>query len=120
MIRSRSSPVPPKASPISLTVVRRASWSTDSTVVEMSPSSFWVGMGVRVSSIAISDSSFRKGFTSDCGCSSTYCSPTAERLPTTASASAGMSSNSLSMSRWTSTPASVSTSLSTWPTRTPR
>ena len=37
-----------------MTVVCRASWSTDSTVVEMSPSSFWVGIGVRVSSVAIS------------------------------------------------------------------
>ena len=113
MIRSRSCPVPAKAVPSSPTVVCSACWSTDSTVVEMSPSSFWVGIGVRVSAVAICEASFRYGLSSDCGWSSTYCSPTAERLPTRASASAGMSSYALSMSRYTSTPASVSSSFST-------
>ena len=84
--------MPAKAVPSSLTVVCSACWSTDSTVVEMSPSSFWVGIGVRVSAVAICESSLRYGLSSDCGWSSTYCSPTAERLPTRASASAGMSS----------------------------
>ena len=92
MIRWRSGPVPLNAAPSSPTVVRRASWSTDSTVVERSPSSFWVGNGTRVSAIAISDRSRRKGLLSVRGWSSTYCSPTAERLPTRARVSAGIAS----------------------------
>ena len=59
MICCRSSPVPSNACPSSWTVVRRASWSTDSTVVEMSASSFWVGIGVRVSAVAIWEPSWR-------------------------------------------------------------
>ena len=59
MIRWRSSPVPPNAAPISVTVVCRASLSTDSTVFEMSVSRVWVAIGVLVSSGAISESSRR-------------------------------------------------------------
>ncbi len=59
MICCRSWPVPPKACPSSSTVVRSDFWFTDSTVVEMSPSSFWVGSGVRVSAIAIWEPSWR-------------------------------------------------------------
>ena len=51
--------MPPKAGPSEWTVVRSDFRFTDSTVVEMSPSSFWVGSGVRVSAIAICDPSWR-------------------------------------------------------------
>jgi len=84
--------VPPNAAPSSVTLVCRAALSTDSTVVVMSDSSFSVAIGMRVSSSAISDASVRYGFVSACGWISTYYSPTAERLPTTAIASAGISS----------------------------
>ena len=90
MMRCRSSPVPPNAAPSSVTVVRSAWRSTDDTVVDRFSSSVSVWMGVRVSSVAISEASSRYGSDSACGCSSTYCSPTAERLPTTARVSAGI------------------------------
>ena len=59
MMRCRSGPVPAKASPSSWTVVRSDRWFTDRTVVERSPSSFWVGSGMRVSAIAICEPSWR-------------------------------------------------------------
>ena len=120
MIWPRSSPVPAKALPNSSTVVFSAFLSTDSTVSERLVSRVWVWIGVRVFSTAISLSSSRKGCSSVCGCSSTYCSPTADRLPTSAIASAGMESKPSSMPSWTSTPSSVSSMLSTCPTFTPR
>ena len=92
IIRARSSPVPSKALPNSPTVVSSASLSTDSTVSERWVSRVWVAIGVRVFSVAISESSARNGSLSACGWSSTYCSPTADRLPTTASVSAGIES----------------------------
>ena len=99
MIRPRSSPVPWKAVPASETIVRRSSLSTDSTVLDRLVSSVVVLSGVAVRSSAISEPSRRYGAVSIRGWSSTYCSPTAERLPTRAAVSAGMSSYSLSTSR---------------------
>ena len=58
-IRCRSGPVPAKASPSWWAVVRREPRCTDSTVFEMSPSSFCVGSGVRVSSVAICEPLWR-------------------------------------------------------------
>ena len=91
--------MPPNALPISVTVVCRDSLSTDSTVFERLVRKVWVAIGVRVFSIAISDSSSRYGSESPFGWSSTYCSPTAERLPTSAIVSDGMESKSFSTSR---------------------
>ncbi len=59
MIRCRSGPVPAKACPSSWTVVRSDPLCTDSTVFDRSPSSFWVGSGIRVSAGAICEPSCR-------------------------------------------------------------
>ncbi len=70
--------------------------------------------------VGISDPSVRKGCRLVCGCRSTNCSPTADRLATTALVSLGMSLWSFSMLRITSTPLLVSFMLLTLPTVTPR
>ena len=51
--------MPANAVPSSWTVVRSDFRFTDSTVWEMSASSFWVGSGVRASAIAICEPSCR-------------------------------------------------------------
>ena len=84
--------MPAKALPNSLTVVGSASLSTDSTVSERLASSVSVAIGIRVSSLGDLGVVLEVGPSSACGWSSTYCSPTAERLPTTARVSAGISS----------------------------
>ena len=92
MIVWRSSPVPANAAPSSSTVVFRSSLSTDSTVSDRWVSRVSVAIGRRVSCSSITESLWRYGPSSRCGWSSTYCSPTADRLPTTARVSAGISS----------------------------
>ncbi len=92
MMVARSSPVPANPLPSSRTVVRSEGRSIELTVVDRLASSSSVGSGVSVSASAICEPSSSTGPSSLCGWSSTYCSPTADRLPTTARVSAGMSS----------------------------
>ena len=111
--------MPAKDRPSSVTTVERCRLSTEPTSWSRLPSRTSARSGVLVRLAGITLPERRYGRPSERGRRSTYCSPTADRLVTTASVSAGIFAP-LSISSSTATPRGARCSDRTRPTRTPR